>query len=159
MPTGYGKSLIFQLIPDLVAFKRHKLRNGDVSDVEVRRDAVVIVICPLDSLMANHAESLIQKGIPSAVLRCGKFEFVEAEDNLSDSSDDGHEEYLGEHDRQLLTDCETVKQIRNGASRIVFAHPEAIVTSKQGRSLLQTRAFQSNVVACVVDEAHCIDNW
>ena len=26
LPTGYGKSLIFQLIPNLIAFKKHMLR-------------------------------------------------------------------------------------------------------------------------------------
>ena len=84
LPTGYGKSLIFQLIPDLIAFRRrHELLLSDVSDqcsdVDVRRDTIVIVICPLDSLMANHTESLIQKGISSAVLRCGKVEFAKAD--------------------------------------------------------------------------------
>ena len=164
LPTGYGKSLIFQLIPDLIAFRRHELLLSDVSDqcsdVEVRRDTIVIVICPLDSLMANHTESLIQKGISSAVLRCrGKVEFAKADidkEYLSDSSDDDE---LSRDDLELSTDRDTIKMIRNGEFRILFAHPEAIVASKEGRSLLQTQVFQAKVVACVVDEAHCIDNW
>ena len=49
--------------------------------------------------------------------------------------------------------------MRNGEFRILFTHPEAIVASKEGRSLLQTQVFQAKVVACVVDEAHCIDKW
>ena len=81
LPTGYGKSLIFQLIPDLIAFRRrYELLLSDVSDqcsdVDVRRDTIVIVICPL---IANHTESLIQKGISSAVLRFGKVEFAKAD--------------------------------------------------------------------------------
>ena len=115
LPTGYGKSLIFQLIPDLIAFRRHELLLSDVSDqcsdVEVRRDTIVIVICPLDSLMANHTESLIQKGISSAVLRCDKVEFAKADidkEYLSDSSDDDE---LGKHrdDLELSTDRDTIK--------------------------------------------------
>ena len=165
LPTGYGKSLIFQLIPDLIAFRRHELLLPDVSDqcsdVEVRRDTIVIVVCPLDSLMANQKESLIQKGISSTVLRCGKVEFAKADidkEYLSDSSDDDE---LGKHrdDLELSTDRDTIKMMRNGEFRILFTHPEAIVASKEGRSLLQTQVFQAKVVACVVDEAHCIDNW
>ena len=46
----------------------------------------------------------------------------------------------------------------NGDVQIVFAHPEALL-SKEGREPMNSKVFQRNVVACVVDEAHCVEIW
>ncbi len=47
-----------------------------------------------------------------------------------------------------------------GHYNIVFAHPEALVScSLYGRKLMQSKAYQENVCAIVVDEAHCILEW
>ena len=150
LPTGYGKSLIFQLIPDLISFKRHTM-SSDQTVGDVQRDSVIIVVCPLDSLMANHSQSLVERGISSVVLRSGKIESV----GKADSSD----EESPELEYELLLGRETVKKVQNGEFRVVFTHPEAIVASKEGRALLQNTFFQSKVVACIVDEAHRIENW
>ena len=48
--------------------------------------------------------------------------------------------------------------LMNGDVQIVFAHPEALL-SKEGRDLMNSKVFQRNVVACVVDEAHCVEIW
>ena len=156
LPTGFGKSLIFQLIPDLINFKRHTMSSEQTGGCgDVKRDLVVIVVCPLDSLMANHSESLILRGISSVVLRSGKIESAGKAAGTSDSSD----EDLPELEYELLMGRETVKKVQNGEFSVVFSHPEAIVASKEGRALLQNKFFQSKVVACIVDEAHCIENW
>ena len=48
LPTGYGKSLIFQLIPDLISFKRHTMSSDQTwGRGDVQRDSVIIVVCPL----------------------------------------------------------------------------------------------------------------
>jgi len=46
----------------------------------------------------------------------------------------------------------------NGDVQIVFAHPEALLC-KEGRELMNSKVFQRNVAACVVDEAHCVEIW
>ena len=46
----------------------------------------------------------------------------------------------------------------NGDVQIAFAHPE-VPMSKEGRELMNSKIFQRNVVACVVDEAHCVEIW
>ena len=46
----------------------------------------------------------------------------------------------------------------HGRTQIVFTHPEALL-SKGGRELMNSRVCQNNVVACVVDEAHCLEMW
>ena len=49
-------------------------------------------------------------------------------------------------------------EIRSGKVKILFAHPEAIL-SEHGRSLMSSKVYQKKVVAVVVDEAHCICLW
>ena len=102
--------------------------------------------------MANHSESLVQRGISAVVLHSGKIESV----GKVDKSGSGDEE-SPELEYELLAGCETVKKVQNGEFNVVFTHPEAIVVSKEGRALLQNKFFQSKVVACIVDEAHCIE--
>ena len=138
LPTGFGKSLIFQLIPDLINFKRNTMSSEQTGGCgDVKRDSVVIVVCPLDSLMANHSESLILRGISSVVLRSGKIESA-GKAGTSDSSD----EDLPELEYELLMGRETVKKVQNGEFSVVFSHPEAIVASKEGRALLQNKFFR-----------------
>ena len=57
-----------------------------------------------------------------------------------------------------FTLCEK-KKLRDGQYHIVFAHPESFVSCKYGRSLLLSEVYQQNVVAIVIDEAHCILDW
>ena len=40
----------------------------------------------------------------------------------------------------------------------MFTHSEALL-SKEGRELMNNDVFLRNVVACVVDEAHCVEIW
>ena len=55
LPTGFGKSLIYQLLPEL-----HKARNDS------RR--TVLVVTPLTAIMTEQAKSLKSLGIRAAVL-------------------------------------------------------------------------------------------
>ena len=52
-----------------------------------------------------------------------------------------------------------LKKLRDGQYQIVFAHPEALISSKYGQELLLSQTYSENVVAIVVDEAHCIMEW
>ena len=67
LPTGYGKSLIFHLMPLL--FAKHELDSdsfGGISSEDV--NTIVIVISPLNSLMSNQISRLSLSGIRAAVL-------------------------------------------------------------------------------------------
>ena len=55
LPTGYGKSLIYQLLPEV-----HKLRND--------RRAVVLVVSPLNAIMEEQVRELRDLGIKAAIL-------------------------------------------------------------------------------------------
>ncbi|XP_028404072.1 ATP-dependent DNA helicase Q-like 1 [Dendronephthya gigantea] len=155
LPTGYGKSLIFHLVLMLL-FAKHKL-DSDFNFVGWKPrefipedvNTIVIVVSPLNALISNQISRLNLSGIRASVL----------------SVKDGSTADIIEEDTENIVNmeldfslCEEEK-LRNGCYHIIFTHPESFVTSKYGRELLLTKAYRENVVAIVVDEAHCILDW
>lgn len=66
LPTGYGKSLVFQVLPRL-------LRERDARSASTRASAsviksVVLVVSPLNALMFDQIFKLKEKGVEAAVL-------------------------------------------------------------------------------------------
>ena len=60
-----------------------------------------------------------------------------------------------------ISDKEDVGQkqaIKNGEFQIIFISPEALIILKW-QNILPTRVYRDNLVAFVVDEAHCIQKW
>ena len=139
-------------------FAKFKLRAGQFQ----RRfsaalvDAIVIVVSPLNSLMNDQISKLRMSGIRASILN------VKVKGSRSaDINDDGHEWANEEDNMDVDIDfgqCEE-KRLRDGHYHIVFAHPETLISSKYGRELLLSKTYQENVVALVVDEAHCIVEW
>ena len=148
LPTGYGKSLIFQLLPMLL-FAKSKLRDHvrlrGISAAAV--NSIVVVVSPLNSLMSNQISRLRISGIRASV--------IDVKELRKEHGDDETDMDNIEIDFRL---CEE-RKLRDGHYHIVFAHPETLVSSKYGRELLLSRTYQENVIAIVVDEAHCIVEW
>ena len=157
LPTGYGKSLIFHLLP-MMMFAKFKLRAGQFQRgfSAALVDPIVIVVSPLNSLMNDQISKLRMSGIRASILN------VKVKGTRSaDINDDGHEWANEEDNMDVDIDfgqCEE-KRLRDGHYHIVFAHPETLISSKYGRELLLSKTYQENVVALVVDEAHCIVEW
>lgn len=42
---------------------------------------------------------------------------------------------------------------------IVFTHPEAFISCKEGMEIFQSQLYQSSVQVLVIDEAYCILEW
>lgn len=133
LPTGYGKSLLFHLLPDLIPVK-------DVSNI-------VIVVTPLNSIIENQVEILSRRNIPTGVLIKNETSFISNSLFANQNElDETKEEY-------------TIPElIVKGKCKLLFCHPEAVL-SKSGRALMKSDVYQKNVVACVIDEAHCIEMW
>ena len=55
LPTGFGKSILFQLLPDFLPVKSES--------------NIVIVACPLNSIIENQVFVLNERGIPADILR------------------------------------------------------------------------------------------
>ena len=136
LPTGFGKSILFHLLPHFIPVKTSK--------------NIVIVVCPLNSIIEDQLEVLKARRVTANVLQLigNKIDLVE---NL----------FGNEHETSEHVDVESTKipqDVVNGNNSIVFAHLEALL-STEGRHLMGSKVFQENVVACVVDEAHCVKLW
>ena len=64
LPTGYGKSLTFQLLPDLYR-EFHPLPQLSERQVD---NPIVLIICPLKSLVESHIRELITRGASAVSL-------------------------------------------------------------------------------------------
>ena len=125
LPTGFGKSLLFQLLPDFFPVKADK--------------NIVIVVCPLNSIIEDQLKVLQERGVTADVLQLASDEWETTESLFqSKNNEDNAEQSLKTPSARLL----------NGDVQIVFAHPEALL-SKEGRELMNSKVFQRNVVSCV----------
>ena len=121
LPTGYGKSLIFHLLPALLFAKEMLLMNESVRDIDISAvTAIVIAVSPLNALINNQISRLGISGIRASVLGVKI-----SQDKEFDSLD---------CDLRL---CDEEK-LRTGHYHIVFAHPEFFVSCKYGREFLES---------------------
>ena len=154
LPTGYGKSLIFHLLPMLL-FAKLKLRGDLLRDWKLNGicttvvNSIMIVVSPLNSLMSNQISRLNVSGIRASVMN-----IKEGRKRLASRVADTDEVAVDVD----FSQCEEEK-LRDGHYHIVFAHPETLISSKYGRELLLSEQYQENLVAIVIGEAHCIIEW
>ena len=129
LPTGFGKSLLFQLLPDVM----HTKSSCNI----------VIVVCPLTSIIEDQLKILKDMGINAKTLHSSKKRINDVTNLFDEETEDGdYEVHMTDYD-----EC-----------KILFAHPEDLL-SEVGKTLLKSDVFQKNVVACVIDEAHCVEMW
>ena len=137
LPTGYGKSLIFHLLPSL----SEKNRRSSSLPQQVPSPVVVLVMSPLNSLMSDQLRRINSVRNRADVLSLSK---------LKDQA--------GEHavlDKTNIDDS----RLKSAGYDFIFTHPEACLSTKQGVALFQSDAYKRAVLAVVVDEAHCILEW
>lgn len=91
--------------------------------------SIAVVISPLTGLMMDQKAGFTAIGISA--------------------------EYVG----KLQDDHASVERILNGNAQLVFISPENIICNGVYRKMLQTKKYKENLVALVVDEAHCIKTW
>ena len=150
LPTGYGKSLIFHLIPCLMF-----ARNNKQDDLIVRWKAlgitakevssIIIVISPLNALIQDQISRLGLSGLRASAI------------SVKDVKNPFEENVDSSYDCDFRL-CEK-DQLESGQYHIVFAHPESLISTRFGRSLILSEIYQKRVVSIVVDEAHCILDW
>ena len=56
-------------------------------------------------------------------------------------------------------DPDVREKVLKGKVQLVFITPESIIRNDTYRNMLLSAAYQENMVALVVDEAHCIKTW
>ncbi|XP_068704636.1 putative ATP-dependent DNA helicase Q1 [Montipora foliosa] len=133
LPTGYGKSLVFQVLPRLLR-EREKTR----ATTSVTK-SVVLVVSPLNALMYDQISKLRARGVEAAVL--GVKKGIDA-------------------DSPIISQWEGAREsITKAGYEIVFCHPEAFLSCNNRLKVLQSSVYLSAIKAVVVDEAHCILEW
>ena len=58
-----------------------------------------------------------------------------------------------------LSDKKVKDDIFNGMYQLVLISPELLMTNLYWREMMRTEIYQKQLVAFVVDEAHCIIKW
>ena len=108
----------------------HKLGRVSLSP---NKRSVVLVVSPLMSLMSNQVITLRESGVGAAILSGNKG----------------------------IDSCflSTVKDIKSGSHRFLFSAPEAIIDSDCWRELLLDHPLCNQIIAIVIDEAHCVFKW
>ena len=132
LPTGYGKSLIYQLLPEV-----HKI-PGD-------QRHIVIVISPLTAIMKEQTQFLNKNGVRAAIL----------EDLTIDKSNKDWADRPEEVDKSSLGQELNVEK---GDVDIVFASAEKWLSPKW-KAELKTGNLSKLVSEIAVDEAHTVLQW
>ncbi len=137
LPTGYGKSLVFHVLPGLLASR--DARSTSSSD-----KSVILVVSPLNALIYDQIKKLRERGVQAAILGVKKLLNQDVTDDTAPL--------------QSLWDGTRAKIIQ-AEYEIVFCHPESFLSCKDGLEVLQSDVYLSAVKAVIVDEAHCILEW
>ena len=64
-------------------------------------------------------------------------------------------EFVGELQHEL----QSMQRVKEGEVQLLYISPESILRNLQWRKMLLSDTYQANLVAVVVDEAHCIAQW
>ena len=94
-----------------------------------KKGSICLVVSPLTALMKDQVENFQSRGMTAA--------------------------FCGSEQRQQSV----YQSIRAGQVQLVYVTPEAIVDSSFHRSMLLETVWRENLVAFVIDEAHCIKTW
>ena len=177
LPTGFGKSTIFQLLPFILPAHNEKEKNGEGDEKEKEEETgtnIVLVIGPLNSIMADQMKFLTDVGIPCGSVGFSDHDtalpsnklfpqklFADAGDGDNNNEEDDIDfslETMVLHDSVVNPEDGISTNIIEGKCSVVFGHPEGFL-SPSGRKLLNSDLYQKKVVAITIDEAHCIETW
>ena len=64
-------------------------------------------------------------------------------------------EFVGE----IQTDKSVIRKVLNGEVQLVYITPENVIDNPMYRNMLVSEKYKENLVALVIDEAHCIKLW
>lgn len=133
MPTGAGKSIVYQLPALLDQSKFNPPRNCS-------NNSITLVISPLVSLMTDQTMNLTKLGIGPDVVR------------MFDSSTSLREQ------KELLDAIAGIHSLATSL-RLLYVTPEKIAKSKLLLNRLESAFAQGRLSRLVVDEIHCVSQW
>ena len=93
--------------------------------------SIVVVVTPLTALMLDQKKKFTDLGVHVIT------------------------EFVG----SAQDDEAAVAAVFQGKIQLVYISPECIISNKKFRGMFQKDVYQKNLVALVVDEAHCVKLW
>lgn len=136
LPTGYGKSVIFAILP--MVFDRLRGNQLTFNVVNVcyiilyylvgTSGSIVVCISPLTSLMMDQTAKYCPKGLDVA--------------------------FVGNDQKSCSRD-----RILSGEIQLLFISPESAIMNSTYRNMFLSHRYKEKLVALVVDEAHCVKTW
>ena len=117
------------------------------------QESIILVVTPLNALVDDQLKILTHHGISSTVLKSKKRVSDADEDQECQDSDIVD----NENSHGLTNDSDTFGNLKEGKCRIIFSHPEAFISCKEGQMLLLSKVYQERVMACVIDEARLVE--
>ncbi|KAF7255400.1 hypothetical protein EG68_08076 [Paragonimus skrjabini miyazakii] len=133
MPTGAGKSLVYQ-IPAFLNPTRFTPPNSRPISCPI-----TLVICPLVSLMTDQTMGLNRLGTPAGSVK------------LFDASTPIHEQ------KEIL-DALAGKS-KTSPLRLLYITPEKLAKSKRLLNRLEATFAQNRLQRIAIDEVHCVSQW
>ena len=116
LPTGFGKSVIFHLLPKLMSCKTSS-------------QSIIIVLLPISALMMDQINILKKHGIKA----CGLEMSGALKDLQEDDDDDADDEVEEMIDAMSLNEDNTDDgAVERGELEILFGHPESFLSSDKG---------------------------
>lgn len=94
------------------------------------KSSIILCVSPLVSLMMDLVNKYSSQGLSA--------------------------QYVGDH-REGMSSIS--RRITDGVYQLVIITPEALFRSKHWHDMLLSSKYQEDVVAFVVDEAHCVKSW
>ncbi len=91
--------------------------------------SIVVCISPLTSIMVDQHAKFLPRGLRT--------------------------DFVGE----VQTDEDAEKRVLKGESQLVYISPENRINNPRYRKMLLRQVYKENLVALVIDEAHCVQTW
>ena len=131
LPTGYGKSTIYAILPFVFDKIRGMVTNNIVRDVVILGTSGSIVLCisPLTAIMMDQVSKYNSRGLET--------EFIGA----------------------AQTSVEKRDRVMRGEIQLVFVTPETIIGNARFRNMLLSPTYREKLICVAVDEAHCVKLW
>ena len=104
---------------------------GVFDQIRQSSGSIVIVVSPLLALMKDQVDSFAKRGVSSAYVS-------------------------SEQEKQCV---EMREKVIEGKYQLVYISPEQLIGNPKYRSMCQSEVYVENLVALVIDEAHCVKKW
>ena len=133
LPTGYGKSIIYGILPlmfDYVFGEYFNMNASIYAELYAGYEgSIAVVVTPLTALMFDQRNRFSTMGLSA--------------------------EFLG----SAQDDPTVTTAVLNGTVQLVFISPENLLNNRKFRVMFEKDIYQEKMVALVVDEAHCVKLW